>query len=107
MTHNLCVDCQQRPGVVEVGDDEEGTAWFCRTCYAENRLSGLIVPNPDVDPDPVPADAGRVLHFAPDGSPLRGYYPGVECEHGHDACPLCDGPLSPGKSAGPSTPQRT
>ncbi len=29
-------------------------------------------------------------HFAPNGQPLAGYYPGVECEHGYDACPICD-----------------
>lgn len=23
------------------------------------------------------------------------YYPGVECEHGYDFCPICDGPLAP------------
>lgn len=76
--------------MVEVGDDEEGTVCFCRKCYAGLRLTGLIIRNPEADPEPVPADAGRVLHFAPDGSPLRGYYPGVECEHGYDACPTCD-----------------
>ena len=32
-------------------------------------------------------------HLAPNGEPLRGYYPGVECEHGYDACPTCDGVL--------------
>lgn len=36
------------------------------------------------------AIARAPLHRAPDGSPLAGYYPGVECKHGYDACPLCD-----------------